>query len=149
MQAARDGYGVALSDEINSSRDLDEGRLVQPFALKVPRPFFAMVPASLLLLSACSTVQLQASKPTPPASLEEARKYVGNRERTLEFLEYELNEKSRDCYKKFFVSSCLDDVRLQGAEIRRAHLEVQGQAEDMIRLNDYAQRRSKKTSPGN
>jgi LysR family glycine cleavage system transcriptional activator len=36
LQAARDGYGVALSDEINSSRDLDEGRLVQPFALKVP-----------------------------------------------------------------------------------------------------------------
>ena len=36
LQAARDGYGVALSDEINSSRDLDEGRLVQPFVLKVP-----------------------------------------------------------------------------------------------------------------
>jgi LysR family glycine cleavage system transcriptional activator len=36
LQAARDGYGVALSDEINSSRDLSEGRLVQPFALKVP-----------------------------------------------------------------------------------------------------------------
>ncbi|WP_431034745.1 LysR substrate-binding domain-containing protein [Pseudomonas yamanorum] len=36
LQAARDGYGVALSDEISSSRDLDEGRLVQPFALKVP-----------------------------------------------------------------------------------------------------------------
>ncbi|WP_409278793.1 LysR substrate-binding domain-containing protein [Pseudomonas defluvii] len=36
LQAARDGYGVALSDEINSARDLDDGRLVQPFALKVP-----------------------------------------------------------------------------------------------------------------
>ena len=36
LQAARDGYGVALSDEINSSRDLEEGRLVQPFAMKVP-----------------------------------------------------------------------------------------------------------------
>ncbi|MBO9552317.1 LysR substrate-binding domain-containing protein [Pseudomonas sp.] len=36
LQAARDGYGVALSDEINSARDLDEGRLVQPFELKVP-----------------------------------------------------------------------------------------------------------------
>ncbi|WP_149086513.1 LysR substrate-binding domain-containing protein [Pseudomonas prosekii] len=36
LQAARDGYGVALSDEINSSRDLEEGRLVQPFSLKVP-----------------------------------------------------------------------------------------------------------------
>lgn len=36
MRAARDGYGVALSDEINSSHDLGEGRLVQPLALKVP-----------------------------------------------------------------------------------------------------------------
>lgn len=36
LQAARDGYGVALSDEINSSRDLIEGRLVQPFSMKVP-----------------------------------------------------------------------------------------------------------------
>lgn len=36
LQAARDGYGVALSDEIISARDLDEGRLVQPLALTVP-----------------------------------------------------------------------------------------------------------------
>ncbi len=36
VQAARDGYGVALSDEIISARDLDEGRLVQPLQLAVP-----------------------------------------------------------------------------------------------------------------
>ncbi|MDT4822046.1 Glycine cleavage system transcriptional activator [compost metagenome] len=36
LQAARDGFGVALSDEIVSARDLDEGRLVQPLALSVP-----------------------------------------------------------------------------------------------------------------
>ncbi|WP_392889528.1 LysR substrate-binding domain-containing protein [Pseudomonas migulae] len=36
LQAARDGYGVALSDEIVSARDFEEGRLVQPFTLKVP-----------------------------------------------------------------------------------------------------------------
>lgn len=36
LQAARDGYGIALSDEIVSQRDLDEGRLVQPLALTVP-----------------------------------------------------------------------------------------------------------------
>ncbi|MFL8991022.1 LysR substrate-binding domain-containing protein [Pseudomonas sp. QLc11A] len=36
LQAARDGYGVALSDEVVSARDLDEGRLVQPLALAVP-----------------------------------------------------------------------------------------------------------------
>ncbi|MDH4566723.1 LysR family transcriptional regulator [Pseudomonas sp. BN414] len=36
LQAARDGFGVALSDEIVSARDLDEGRLVQPLSLSVP-----------------------------------------------------------------------------------------------------------------
>lgn len=118
-------------------------QLLNPFELKVPRPFFAMVPACLLLLSACSTVQLQANKPTAPDTLEQARAYVANHDKTLEFLDYELNEKYRACYKKFFVSSCLDNVRLQGADIRRAHLEVQGKAEDMIRLHDYANRKVK------
>ena len=36
QQAARDGFGVALSDEVVSARDLDEGRLVQPLQLSVP-----------------------------------------------------------------------------------------------------------------
>ncbi|MHA6686870.1 LysR substrate-binding domain-containing protein [Mesorhizobium sp. A556] len=36
LQAARDGYGVALSDEVISARDLDDGRLVQPLTLAVP-----------------------------------------------------------------------------------------------------------------
>lgn len=36
LQAARDGFGVALSDEVVSERDLDEGRLVQPLTLAVP-----------------------------------------------------------------------------------------------------------------
>lgn len=36
LQAARDGYGIALSDEVISARDLDDGRLVQPVSLKVP-----------------------------------------------------------------------------------------------------------------
>lgn len=36
LQGARDGFGVALSDEIISARDLDEGSLVQPFSMSVP-----------------------------------------------------------------------------------------------------------------
>ena len=36
LQAARDGHGVALVDDVIASRDLDEGRLVQPVALSVP-----------------------------------------------------------------------------------------------------------------
>lgn len=118
-------------------------QLVKPFAPLVRRLFASMLPAAALVLSACSTVQLQASKPTAPATLDEARAYVASREQTLQFLEYELNERSRACYKKFFVSSCLDDVRLKGAEIRRAHLEVQGKADDMIRMDGYANRKSR------
>lgn len=118
-------------------------QLVKAFAPHVQRAFALVLPSAALLLAACSTVQLQATKPQAPDTLEQARAYVAEREQKLEFLEYELNEKSRACYKKFFVSSCLDDVRLQGAQIRRAHLEVQGKAEDMIRLNDYANRRSR------
>lgn len=36
LQAARDGFGVALSDELVSARDLDEGRLVRPLPISVP-----------------------------------------------------------------------------------------------------------------
>ncbi|KAB0491268.1 LysR substrate-binding domain-containing protein [Pseudomonas vancouverensis] len=36
LEAAREGFGVALSDEVVSAKDLDEGRLVQPFTLSVP-----------------------------------------------------------------------------------------------------------------
>lgn len=36
LQAARDGFGVALSDELVSARDLDEGRLVRPLPSTVP-----------------------------------------------------------------------------------------------------------------
>ncbi|WP_223448602.1 MULTISPECIES: LysR substrate-binding domain-containing protein [Pseudomonas] len=36
LQAARDGFGVALSDELVSARDLDEGRLVRPLSITVP-----------------------------------------------------------------------------------------------------------------
>jgi len=36
LQAAREGFGVALSDETVSARDLDEGRLVRPLPISVP-----------------------------------------------------------------------------------------------------------------
>jgi LysR family glycine cleavage system transcriptional activator len=36
LQAARDGFGVALSDELVSARDLDQGRLVRPLSISVP-----------------------------------------------------------------------------------------------------------------
>lgn len=36
LQAAREGFGVALSDETVSARDLDEGRLICPLPISVP-----------------------------------------------------------------------------------------------------------------
>lgn len=36
LQAARQGFGVALSDETISARDLDEGKLVCPLPISVP-----------------------------------------------------------------------------------------------------------------
>jgi hypothetical protein len=118
-------------------------QLRKSIGVRVRRLFALVLPVSALALAACGTVQLQAAKPQAPNTLEQARAYVTEREKQLEFLEYELNEQSRACYNKFFVSSCLDDVRLQGAQIRRAHLEVQGKAEDMIRLDEYANRRAR------
>jgi hypothetical protein len=106
--------------------------------------FFLLVSVLSMLLVACSSVQLQVSKPLFPTTIEEARAYMADRDRKRKFLEYELIEQSRACYKKFFVANCLDDVRQQGVKIRRSHLEVQGRAEDMIRLDDYTNRRSKK-----
>ncbi|WP_370261131.1 hypothetical protein [Limnobacter sp.] len=106
------------------------------------RLVFAAV-ATLVLAACASSVQLRAQPPAPPATLEEAKAYVASRERVMEHLEYELNQQSIACYKRFFVASCLDDVRLQGAKLRRAHLEVQGQADDMIRLDEYAKRQAR------
>ncbi|MGO7573651.1 LysR substrate-binding domain-containing protein [Rhizobium ruizarguesonis] len=36
LQAARDGHGVALVDDVVTARDVDEGRLVQALSLSVP-----------------------------------------------------------------------------------------------------------------
>jgi hypothetical protein len=118
-------------------------QLLKSIGVTVQGLFTRVLPVLALLLVACSTVQLQAGKPQAPATLADARAYVAGRDKQLEFLEYELNQQSRACYEKFFVSSCLDDVRLQGAQIRRAHLEVQGKADDMIRLDEYANRRAR------
>lgn len=96
----------------------------------------------MLGVAGCAHVQVSAAKPQEPASLEEAKAYMRTREHQLQVLDYELNQQTIACYERFFVSSCLDDVRLQGARLRRAHLEAQGKARDLIRLDEYAKRRS-------
>ncbi|HEX4880267.1 MAG TPA: hypothetical protein VFV39_10515 [Limnobacter sp.] len=82
----------------------------------------------------------------PPANLQDAKNYMATRDRALEILEYELNQQAIACYDRFFVANCLDQVRLQGAQLRRAHLEVQGKAEDIIRLDEYAKRQARDKS---
>ncbi len=96
------------------------------------------------VLAGCASVDLKAQRPQAPVDLKQAREYVAQRDRMLSHLEYELNERSRACYKRFFVSRCLEDVRIQGAALRRAHLEVQGKAEDIIRMDEYGKRQRDK-----
>lgn len=102
-----------------------------------------------LALAGCATVSLQAVLPTAPSTLADARQYMATREQQLEFLEYELNQQTRACYEKFFISACVDAVRERGTAYRRAHLEIQDQASEMIRLDAYAKRQSKKKDSSN
>ena len=95
-------------------------------------------------LTGCASVDLKAQRPPAPVDLKQAREYVAERDRLLSYLDYELNEKSRACYDRFFVSRCLEEVRIQGAALRRAHLEVQGKAEDIIRMDAYGKRQRDK-----
>ncbi|GLZ89136.1 transcriptional regulator [Metapseudomonas resinovorans] len=48
LQAARDGLGVALTDESSSRQDLEEGRLIQPLKLAVPaaKSFYGLCSAA-------------------------------------------------------------------------------------------------------
>lgn len=120
-------------------------QLHKPVAVRMQRVFAAVLPVVALGLGACSTVEIRSERPMTPNNLDEAQRYMAGREKALEVLDYELNRQERACYKRFFVSSCVDQVRLKGAELRRAHLEVQGKAEDVIRLVEYGKRQEKKT----
>jgi hypothetical protein len=90
----------------------------------------------------CAHVQVPVDVPKAPNTLDEAKAYMSGREQRMQVLDYEINQQTIACYERFFVSSCLDDVRLQGARLRRAHLEALGQARNLIRLDEYAKRRS-------
>lgn len=109
----------------------------------VGRAFTGLLSIGVMLgVAGCAHVQVPVMMPKEPTTLEEAKAYMSNRNQQLQVLDYEINQQTIACYERFFVSSCLDDVRLQGARLRRAHLEVQGKANDLIRLDEYATRRS-------
>jgi hypothetical protein len=92
----------------------------------------------------CSTVSLRTENPSPPMTLEEAKLYMASHDGRIKMLEFELNQQSRACYERFFVSDCLDEVRQKGAALRRAHLEAQGAAGDIVRLDNLQRRQQKK-----
>lgn len=102
----------------------------------------AVAACAVLFLSACSSIVLDNPRVQTPGNLSEARALVANSERYRLDLEYELNEKTRACYDRFFVSSCVDNVRATAAQYRRAHLEAVAKAEDMIRLDEFSRKRS-------
>lgn len=96
---------------------------------------------SLVVLSACTSLPpMKSRKPEMPQNYEQAQSYMAGREQQLAILDYELNEQTRACYKRFFVASCLDDVRAEKAELRRAHAEAADRAMDLIRMHDYSDR---------
>ena len=95
-------------------------------------------------LCGCTAVSLRTEKPSPPMTLDEAKQYTASHDARMKALDYELNQQSRACYERFFVSDCLDAVRQQGAALRRAHLEAQGAASDLIRLDNLQRRQQKK-----
>lgn len=87
---------------------------------------------------------MQSHKPDIPENYQQAQSYMAGREQQLAILDYELNEQTRACYKRFFVASCLDDVRAEKAELRRAHAEAADRAMDLIRMHNYSDRQSGK-----
>ncbi|MCQ8896237.1 hypothetical protein NQT62_07290 [Limnobacter humi] len=124
-----------------------QGILPQLYPMKAigrPSRMPVLLCGAVLSLAACAGVQLQTPYPEPPATVDQAKAYMAARDQALANLDYEINQKTRECYSRFFVSDCLDKVRIEGAKLRRAHLEIQGQAGDLIRLDDYSKRRAGK-----
>lgn len=99
---------------------------------------------AVLALVGCAGVRYDTQPPQKPATLSEARAYMAAVEPALARLDYEINQKTRACYDRFFVSSCVEDVRYEGAKLRRSYLEIKGEASDMIRLDDYNRRQASK-----
>lgn len=94
-------------------------------------------------LSGCASVKIESDKPSQPQTVEQAREYLRQKPALMQQLTYELNVAERDCYDRFMVSDCVDSVRACSAEYRRAHIEAEAVANDLIRQ----ERLGKRTKP--
>ncbi|MDH4394945.1 MAG: hypothetical protein QE278_04640 [Limnobacter sp.] len=116
-------------------------------SLKNGQGIVPQVFALVLGLTGCASIQLQSPKPNAPDNLSAARQYMEVRSSQIDVLEAELNVQMRACYERFFVSDCVDAVRAKRAEYRRAHIEAESAANDIIRLDGYNARQSEKKPP--
>ena len=100
------------------------------------------IPGLLVLgvLSGCASVTIPSEKPSKPETVAEARTYLENRPRMIRQMNYELNVQERACYDRFMVSDCVDEVRACTADYRRAHIEAEAAANDLIRLDRLKKR---------
>lgn len=103
-------------------------------------PALALV---MIALTGCASIKIQAEKPSKPQTLEQAKDYLEQKPAIMEKLNYELNVAERQCYDRFMVSDCVDSVRACSAEYRRAHIEAEAVANDLIRQERLEQRTRK------
>lgn len=96
------------------------------------------------LIGACSSVSINQPKPDTPVTPDEARRYLEKLPAQRQMVEYELNKKERDCYQRFFVSDCVDNVRTVRNDYMRAFLIAETKAAEIIRLERYQRRQMEK-----
>jgi hypothetical protein len=96
----------------------------------------------LLGLTGCASVKIDSEKPLRPQTFEQAKQYLQNKPVMVEQLNYELNQAERHCYERFMVSDCVDSVRACSADYRRAHIEAEAAANDLIRKERLKQKQS-------
>lgn len=91
--------------------------------------------AVFAMLGGCAGKPLATQLPPMPTTAEEARNYLAKRDAQLQWLDYEINQATRKCYEGFFVSDCVDAVRIEGNTLKRAHAKALGAANDILRMD--------------
>lgn len=97
-----------------------------------------------VVLAGCATIEVKSPKPVTPETLAAAQAYLERSKQTQLELDTELEAKTRACYDRFLVADCLEAVRVKRAEYRRAHVEAETAANDIVRIHNYNQRQREK-----
>ncbi len=118
--------------------------------LKCRWPHFLRVFVAVPLfscLAGCVSVELSLQKPVKPLTHAEAEKYLNQKDQFLAELNQQLFEQERACYDRFLVSDCVDAVRANRADYKRAHIEAEATANEIIRLQRYKKKLNEKNNP--